>query len=138
MIAPEPGSSVLESSSLDHVALEVGDLDATIAVFEMMGLELRRRGTRTGTGQRLALVGTSGGVKVELVEVAGRHGATFDHVAFRVDDVTGAHDRLIDDGFTSLRGPATLSAAKAETAMLSHSTGLVVQVIDYEHDSPDR
>ena len=79
---------------LDHVAIEVDDLDAYVAKLTLTGgLRVLRRGTAVATGARIALLGDRVGMKIELVENGSATGGRFLHVAFRSNDVDAAVDR---------------------------------------------
>lgn len=127
--------------AFDHVAIEVADLDGCIAMLERTGaMRLLRRGTRTGTGQRIAMVVDERGQKMELVERAEPGPAALLHIAVDVHDpadVERVHDELVADGCESLRAPHPLAAAKATTALVRTPFGLEVQIVHYAEDSPD-
>jgi len=76
------------------------------------------------------------GFKIELVEAPDTE-EKLTHVAFRVDDVPAAHEELLAQGLTSIRGPHHLDAAKADTALLKDASGFNLQIVKYEPDSPD-
>ena len=122
---------------IDHVALEVGDLDEHIRqLVQNCGLSLLRRGARSSTGQRIAMLGDGTGTKLELIE-ADVAAPAFAHLAFRVDDTAEHVDRLNEAGWSTKRPSHRLEAAKADTALLDAGHGLDVQVITYDDDSPD-
>jgi lactoylglutathione lyase len=123
---------------MDHVALGVEDMDERIDYFtRVMGMQLRRTGTRHSTGSRIVLLADPvSGFKIELIETSPDERGLL-HVAFRVDDVSAAHAELLAQGFKSLRGPHALAAAKAETALLEDPATMQVQIIKYQPDSPD-
>ncbi|MCC6455352.1 MAG: VOC family protein [Caldilineaceae bacterium] len=123
---------------MDHIALGVEDMDERIDYFtRVMGLQLKRTGTRHSTGSRIALLADPvSGFKIELIETLPDERGLL-HLAFRVDDVNSAYENLLAQGFKSLRGPHTLAAAKAETALLEDPVAMQVQIINYQPDSPD-
>ena len=53
---------------IDHVALEVDDLDERVLRLEAAGLRVLRHGTRYSTGQRIVMMGDGTGNKLELIE----------------------------------------------------------------------
>lgn len=124
---------------IDHFALGVPDLEAAIARFTgATGLRLIRRGTLGRTGGAMAMIGDGTGMKIELVETAGKGAPALLHIAFRSDDVaTDAVELQVQDGFTLLRGPNPLPAAAALSALFSDGAGLELQIIQYDDDSPD-
>ena len=123
---------------LDHIALGVVDLDERIAFFtNVLGLELRRIGTRHSTGRRIAMLADPvSGFKIELIETTPDEQG-FLHLAARVQDVQAAFEELQAKGLRPVRGPHELAAAKAETALLEDGTSLGIQIIRYQPDSPD-
>lgn len=128
---------------IDHVALEVDDIDERVRLLEAAGLRVLRRGTRYSTGQQIVMMGDGTGSKLELIEAGpgtedGNGGTpVFAHLALRTDDVDGAHRRLQDAGYESRSEPHDLTAARARSALLDSGGGLRVQVISYADDSPD-
>ena len=132
----------------DHVAIEIREFDERIrSLTEHCGMRLLRRGLRTSTGQRIAMVGDSAGTKIEFIEAAQAEGdgddgthadhATFAHIAFRVDDAQSAVEEVDAAGWETKRPIHRLDAAKADTAMMADESGLTVQFISYDDDSPD-
>ena len=94
-----------------HSMLRVGDPDATIAFFNLLGLEERRRMDNEAGRFTLIFLGAPGdeGGEVELThnwdetEYAG--GRNFGHLAYQVDDIYAACQRLVDGGVTISRPP---------------------------------
>lgn len=123
---------------LDHIAIEVADLDHFIDQLEATGgMRLLRRGTAKRTGQRLAMVGDQRGMKLELIENPATPAPRYLHVAFRSADVLRALAGLVAAGFRHERGPFPLEEAKAESGLVSDGKGFEVQVLSYAPDSPD-
>lgn len=128
---------------IDHVALEVDDIDERVQRLEAAGLRVLRHGTRYSTGQRIVMMGDGTGNKLELIEAEpaedGRAGPdpVFAHLALRTDDADGAHRRLVAAGYESRSEPHDLAAARARSALLDSGGGFRVQVISYADDSPD-
>lgn len=138
-------------SRIDHVALEITDYDQQLEVLTAhLGLRLVREGTRYSTGQRIAMLADDHGVKLELIEAAGRNDGgdggdggsnggsseVFQHLAVRSDDVDADHSRLLAAGAAEKRPPHRLDAARADTSLLRFGS-LAVQVVHYDPDSPD-
>ena len=101
-----------------HTMIRVADLDATIAFFELLGLEeVRRVDVEAGrfTLAFLAAPGQAGTAEIELTynwppadgsapeEYSG--GRNFGHLAYRVDDIYETCQRLMDAGVTINRPP---------------------------------
>lgn len=124
--------------TLDHVALQVPDFDARVKMLvEACEMRVIRRGTRYGTGQRMAMLGDGTGFKLELIEAPGIEEPTFEHLAFEVADADQAFSTMVDRGWAPKREPHDLRKARARTALLTDGRGLDVQVIAYDADSPD-
>ena len=123
---------------IDHVALEVADLDERVARLEALGLRVLRVGARHRTGQRIVMMGDGTGAKLELIEADGTsQRPVFAHLALRSDDPDRAHRHLVDQGWASRSEPHDLPAARARSALVGDGAGFDVQVIAYEPDSPD-
>ncbi len=124
---------------IDHVALEVTNLDQRIRALGQAGLQVLRFGTRYSTGQRIVMMGDGTGTKLELIEISDKslHGAEFAHIALRTDDVDNAFVTLKSAGWKGTSEPHELAAARARSALLDSGDGLLVQLISYETDSPD-
>lgn len=128
---------------IDHVALEVDDIDERVQRLEAAGLRVLRHGTRYSTGQRIVMMGDGTGNKLELIEAepdpegGTREAPAFAHLALRTDDADDAHRRLQAAGFQSRSEPHDLAAARARSALLDSGGGFRVQVISYDDDSPD-
>lgn len=128
----------MSKSRLDHVALDVPDLDAFIALMAKSGLmRLVRTGTLGRTGQRIAMLGDGTGVKLELIETPSLTEPRLAHLAFAVEDVAEAAQELSAGDWTLQHGPNELKSAKARSALMSSKAGLKLQVIAYHPDSPD-
>ena len=94
-----------------HSMLRVSDPDATVAFFQLLGLEERRRIEQPEGKYSLIFMGVpcDEGGEVELThnwEEAGYDsGRNFGHLAFRVDDIYATCQRLLDNGTTINRPP---------------------------------
>jgi predicted enzyme related to lactoylglutathione lyase len=123
---------------MDHVAIEVNDLDARIErLCRTGGMRLLRRGTNKRSGERLAMVGDATGMKLELIENPEAREPRFLHVAFRSGDLDAATASLQDQGWQKLRGPIDLSEAEARSVLMSDGDGFELQVLSYRPTSPD-
>ena len=94
-----------------HSMIRVSDPAATVAFFQHLGLEERRRiDNRQGrfTLMFLGVPGDEGG-EVELThnwdEVGYDGGRNFGHLAYQVDDIYEICQRLMDNGVTINRPP---------------------------------
>jgi lactoylglutathione lyase len=94
-----------------HSMLRVADPEATVAFFQLLGLEERRRMDNEGGRFTLIFMGVPGeDAEVELTHnwdesdpYAG--GRNFGHLAYRVDDIYALCARLMDVGITINRPP---------------------------------
>jgi predicted enzyme related to lactoylglutathione lyase len=125
---------------LDHVAIEVVDLDCYIEqLVRTGGMKVLRRATAKRSGARMAMVGDRTGMKLELIENRDVAGGVprFLHVAFRSSDVDAAARSLVGKGWKWERGPIDLEEAQARSVLLSDNGGFELQVLTYRPTSPD-
>src|SRR5258707_15500806 len=94
-----------------HSMLRVSDPGATVAFFQLLGLEERRRHDVPQGKFTLIFLGVPGdqGGEVELThnweESGYSSGRNFGHLAYEVDDIYAACQRLMDAGVTINRPP---------------------------------
>jgi len=93
-----------------HSMLRVSDPDATVAFFQLLGLEERRRREVPAGKFTLIFLGVPGDeAEVELTHNWGEAGypggRNFGHLAFVVDDIYATCKRLTDGGVTINRPP---------------------------------
>ena len=94
-----------------HSMLRVSDPDATVAFFQLLGLEERRRHEVPQGRYTLIFLGVPGdaGGEVELTHNWGEAGygggRNFGHLAYEVDDIHATCARLMDNGVTINRPP---------------------------------
>jgi lactoylglutathione lyase len=92
-----------------HAMLRVGDPEATIRFFNLLGLEERRRMDNDAGRYTLIFLGVPGDVAVELThnwnEAGYSGGRNFGHLAYQVDDIYETCRRLMDAGITINRPP---------------------------------
>ena len=94
-----------------HAMLRVGDPEATIRFFNLLGLEERRRMNNDAGRYTLIFLGVPGddGGEVELTHNWGEAdysgGRNFGHLAYQVDDIYETCRRLMDAGITINRPP---------------------------------
>jgi len=124
-------------SRIDHVALEVPNIDAYISVFtETNGLKLIRKGVATATGRQIAMLGDRIGTKIELIENPECDAIRFLHVAFATNDLACALATPEASGWALVRGPSEIAAAKAHSAFLIKNN-VEIQLLEYQPGSPD-
>ncbi len=94
-----------------HTMIRVSDVDATLRFFELLGLkELRRFDNEAGKFTLIFLAAPGDeDAQVELTHNWGEGGYTggrnFGHLAYAVDDIYAACQRLMDGGVTINRPP---------------------------------
>ena len=93
-----------------HSMLRVSDPEATVAFFQLLGLEERRRKEVPAGKFTLIFLGAPGDEgEVELTHNWGESGygggRNFGHLAFRVDDIYATCSRLAGAGVTINRPP---------------------------------
>lgn len=93
-----------------HTMIRVSDPDATVAFFQLLGLEERRRIENEAGRFTLIFLGAPGDDgEVELTHNWGESGYTggrnFGHLAYRVDNIYETCQRLMDAGVTINRPP---------------------------------
>lgn len=94
-----------------HSMLRITDPAATVAFFQLLGLEERRRIEVPQGSYTLIFLGVPGddGGEVELThnwdEADYAGGRNFGHLAYRVDDIYATCQRLMDGGVTINRPP---------------------------------
>jgi lactoylglutathione lyase len=95
-----------------HSMIRVSDPQATVAFFQLLGLEERRRMENEGGRFTLIFLGVPGdeGGEVELTynwDEGGGYagGRNFGHLAYQVDDIYETCGRLMDNGVTINRPP---------------------------------
>ena len=93
-----------------HSMLRVSDSDATVAFFQLLGLEERRRRDVAAGNFTLIFLGFPGDeAEVELTHNWGEEGyhggRNFGHLAFLVDDIYATCARLAEAGVTINRPP---------------------------------
>ncbi len=124
-------------AKIDHVAIEVSNLEAFIETFvKTGGLKLLRLGS-TAAGLRIAMLGDRVGMKLELIENPASAGASFLHVAYQTESVEDAMGEAQQNGWSVARGPNAIPAAKARSVFMTDNSDFEFQVLSYEDDSPD-
>ncbi len=94
-----------------HSMIRVSEPEATVAFFQQLGLEERRRMENEGGRYTLIFLGVPGddGGEVELTHNWGEQGyfggRNFGHLAYEVDDIYATCERLMTAGVTINRPP---------------------------------
>lgn len=122
---------------VDHIGIETIDIDADVtSLTEVMGLTVWRWGVHTMTGGRIAMLHDGRATKLELIEVD-RIDGRLAHVAFGSADVRRDCLAAVDRGVASIVEPFRIEAAAATSALLRGSGSTLIQLIQYDSDSPD-
>jgi len=117
--------------------LRVSDPDATVAFFQLLGLEERRRMEVPDGKYTLIFMGVPGdeGGEVELThnwdESGYAGGRNFGHLAFRVDDIYATCQRLMDAGVTINRPPRD-----GHMAFVKSPDGISIELLQQGHLEP--
>lgn len=121
-----------------HSMIRVSDPEATIAFFNLIGLEeVRRFDNEAGkfTLIFLAAPGQAGLAEVELTynwgESGYNGGRNFGHLAYRVDDIYTTCQRLMDAGVTINRPPRD-----GHMAFIRSPDGISVELLQEGHLEP--
>lgn len=133
--------STAKTPVVDHLAVEVADLDARVALLtSTLGLRLLRLGTLVrDPARRVAMIGDGAGFKVELIESPDSPGDRLAHVAMRSRDLSSLadeHRRLIGAGAVETSPPQRFEPASSFTSTVEID-GTTVQLVAYDADSPD-
>src|SRR5262249_29399721 len=134
------GDQAMSLAKMDHVALEVGDIDYYIdQLVGTGGMKLLRRATALRSGTRMAMVGDPTGMKIELIENrdAPMGPPKFMHVTCSSGDAEATGKGLVDKGWTWERGPIDLKEAQARSVLVSDGQGFEMQLLTYQSTSPD-
>jgi hypothetical protein len=126
------------ANRLDHYGVESADIEGEVAFQqEVLGMTLMRWGTHALTGLRIAMLHDGRASKLEVIEVAAVNRA-LEHTAYATDDLPADYERALAGGATADRPPFRLEPALADSAFVRSRAGLLIQLICYDQDSPDR
>lgn len=114
---------------IDHIAINVPDLDTQIERLLDMGLILEHR-----VGDFALVSDPTTGLKLELGR-ADDDQLHFCHFGFRTDDVDGAHARLVDAGMTATEPPHRRDFAAMYTSFLCEPGCADLQLVEYDASS---
>ncbi|WP_150462191.1 VOC family protein [Nesterenkonia ebinurensis] len=121
---------------IDHFALEVPNFDQLIGSLTHLGLTLQRVGCKADdSSRRIAMIRDKSGFKIEIIE---GENIEFSHFAVKVESINELHKRLVtESNYNEVKSLRRLSAAKAYTSLVADPSGLMVQLVRYDPDSPD-
>ena len=116
---------------LSHHAIIVGDMDRAIDIYcGQLGLRLLRRKAGAAYAE-VAMLEDAGGPRIELLLVEGGERGNLDHIAFEVDDVDEAFERLTSEGFTAEREPFDVPGGIVRTSFLRTPDGVKIELMRY-------
>ena len=119
-----------------HSMLRVSDPDATVAFFQLLGLEERRRVEVPEGKFTLIFLGVPGDdAEIELTHTGEESGygggRNFGHLAFRVDDIYATCRKLMDQGITINRPPRD-----GHMAFVKTPDGISIELLQKGHLDP--
>lgn len=114
---------------IDHIAVTVPDLELQIdRLTRTFGMVIESR-----TGNFAVIADTATGLKLELGRSSDGE-VHLRHIAFRADDVDGAHQQLVDAGMETAQAPHRRDDTRMDTSFLRQAGGLEVQLVRYHDD----
>lgn len=131
----------LESATIDHVALSVGDLDAMVAFYAALGFDEIARTDFAPAPVRLATLTNRSGATLEITVndhsepippsdpiTASRRRGPF-HFALRVDNLENCVVSALNDGARLLAEPASNSRGTLRFAYIADPEGNLIELI---------
>jgi lactoylglutathione lyase len=117
-----------------HTCLNVADLDRSIDFYnKQLGLKLTRRREVKQNNAEIAFLEDEKGGAIELTHWRDKtilaEGDNFDHIAFGVDDVATAIDRLRGSGVTIAMEPFSLQGSSSKIAFIKDPDGNWLELI---------
>jgi catechol 2,3-dioxygenase-like lactoylglutathione lyase family enzyme len=119
--------------AIDHIEIIVKDVDATVAWYRSLGLELVRRTDHHGASAELRL---PSGTVIELHQVEKEENIGINHIAFRVEDGEAAAGRLEELGIPIEAGPKYFEPTGRTLVNFRDPAGWRLQLVS--HDSKER
>ena len=116
---------------LSHHAITVGDMDRAIDIYcGQLGLSLLRRKAGAAYAE-VAMLEDASGHRIELLMKEGSEPSRLDHIAFEVDDVDEAFERLTSEGFAAEREPFDVPGGIVRTSFLRTPDGVKLELMRY-------
>jgi lactoylglutathione lyase len=117
-----------------HTCLNVADLDRSINFYsKQLGLKLTRRREIKQNNAEIAFLEDQKGGAIELThwrdKSSVKEGDNFDHIAFEVDDVTIAVNRLRGSGVAIAMEPFSLQGSSSKIAFIKDPDGNWLELI---------
>jgi catechol 2,3-dioxygenase-like lactoylglutathione lyase family enzyme len=134
----------LESATIDHVALSVGDLDAMVAFYTRIGFDERARSDLAPAPVRVALLRNRAGAAIELiahsasvpfahaqnpVDAATRRGQI--HFALQVGQLDPTIAAVVAAGARLITSPRMNSRATARFAYIADPEGNLIELVSF-------
>lgn len=129
---PWPDTDPTDATWLGQYCINVTDIDATIAFYELLGLQCTSR-TEIPVALEAILESPDGGGKIQLAQQHDLGGA-FDmgsvwKLYVYTDDVEAAHQRAVDAGFPSLMAPLRLDRWPVTVAFVGDPDGYQIELV---------
>ena len=122
-----PMETAMIAPGIDHIALNVPDLDAQIErLTAAMGLVIEHR-----VGDFALMSDPTNGLKLELGRSEDDR-VHFRHFGFRAVDVDRAHQHLVDTGMETIEEPHRRDFAAMYTSFLHQQGCVEVQLVNYD------
>lgn len=117
---------------LTHHAMIVGDMDHAIKIYcGNLGMRLLRRKPGVAYKEIAMIEDMRTGRRIELLLEEGCTQSRLDHIAFEVEDVDQAFERLKGEGFTMEREPFDVLGSGVRTSFLRAPDGVKIEIIRY-------
>ena len=121
---------------IDHIELIVRDFDEYVEFLKTLGFELLTHTKHHGESAELKPPGDDQPI-LEIHQATGEEVIGVNHIAFRVDDVNGAHGSLKELGIAFSGPPKLIKETGRTNINLRDPDGWRLQLVDSERMPPD-
>jgi lactoylglutathione lyase len=123
-----------------HTCLNVSNIDRSIEFYtEQLGLKLTSRREVKQNNAEIAFLKDESGAAIELTHWRDKRSLTegdnFDHIAFGVDDVGAAIERLREGGVTIAMEPFSLQGSSSKIAFIKDPDGNWLELIQTQQSN---
>jgi lactoylglutathione lyase len=123
-----------------HTCLNVSNIDRSIEFYtEQLGLKLASRREVKQNNAEIAFLKDESGAAIELTHWRDKksltEGDNFDHIAFAVDDVGAAIERLRERGVTIAMEPFSLQGSSSKIAFIKDPDGNWLELIQTQQSN---